>query len=90
MSNFLLLKEYFKKNALLHQYVYSNLFPKYLCRVYDYGVKSKLALEVAQAEYQNQQQSLSFLQLPVKQEQPEIVDETYLDETHLDMVRRLI
>ena len=74
-NNFLLLKEYFKKNALLYQYVYSNLFPKYFCRVDDYSVKSKLVFEVAQAGYQNQQQSLSFVQLPVKQEQPEIVDE---------------
>ena len=34
-----------------------------------------MKFEVAKAGYQNQQQSLSCLQLPVKQEQPEIVDE---------------
>ena len=74
-NNFLLFNKYFKKNALLYQYVYSNLFPKYFCRVDDNGVKSKLAFEVAQAGYQNQHQSLSFVQLPAKQEQPEMVDE---------------
>ena len=30
-NNFVLLKDFFKKNALLYQYIYSNLFPKYFC-----------------------------------------------------------
>ena len=50
-NNFVLLKEYFKKNALLYQYIYSTLFPKYFCRVDDYGIKSKLVFEVAHAGY---------------------------------------
>ena len=50
-NNFVLLKEYFKKNALLFQYIYSTLFPKYFCRVDDYGIKSKLVFEVAHAGY---------------------------------------
>ena len=52
-NNFLLLKKYFKKNTLLCQYIYSTLFPKYFCRVDDYGIKSKLAFEVAHGGYQN-------------------------------------
>ena len=51
------------------------LFPKYFSRVDDYGVKRMLVFEVAQAGYQNQQQSLSFVQLPDKQEPPEVVYE---------------
>ena len=50
-KNFLLLKEYFKMNTLLHHYICSALFPKYFCRVDDYGIKSKLALEVAHVGY---------------------------------------
>ena len=50
-KSFLLLKEYFKKNALLHHYICSALFPKHFCRVDDYGIKSKLAFEVAHAGY---------------------------------------
>ena len=62
-NNFLLLKECFKKNAILFQNVYSTLSPKYFCRIDDYGVKSKLVFEVAHAGYQNQQENLRFVQL---------------------------
>ena len=79
-NNFLLLKDCFKKNALLYQYIYSTLFPKYFCRVDDYGIKSKLAFEVAHTGYRKQQETLRFVQfqlLPVEvtQKQNEIVDE---------------
>ena len=84
-NNFLLLKECFKKNALLYQYIYSTLFPKYFCRVDDYGINSKLAFEDPHAGYQNQKESLHFLQLQpppveVKQEQNEVVDEAAIVE----------
>ena len=58
-----MLKEYFKKNALPFQYVYSAPFPKYFSRVDDHGIKSKLAFEVALAGYRNQQESFHLLQL---------------------------
>ena len=79
-NNFLLLKEYFKKNPLLYQYIYSALFLKYFSRVDDYSIKSKLAFEVAHAGYRKQQESLCFVQLQpppveVKQDQNEKVDE---------------
>ena len=51
-NNFLLLEEYFKNNALLYQQTYSTLFPKYFCRVDNYGIKSKWTFEVAHAGYQ--------------------------------------
>ena len=70
-NNFALVKDFLKKNALLYQYIYSNPFPKYFCRIDDYGVKSKMAFKVAYAGYQNQQESLRFVQLPVKQEKIE-------------------
>ena len=86
-NNFSWLKECFKKNVVLFQYVYSTLFPKYFCRIDDYGVKSKLAFEVAHAYYQNQQENLCFVQLQqtlaltvnVKQEliEEEIVNDTF-------------
>ena len=57
-NNFLLLKECFKKNALLYQYIYSTLSPKYFCRVDGYGIRSKLAFEAAHAGYQNQREIL--------------------------------
>ena len=41
----------------------SILLLKYFCRVDDYGVKSKLAFEVAHAGYRNQQESLRLVQL---------------------------
>ena len=62
-NKFLLLKECFKKNAILFRYVYSTLFPKYYFRIDDYGVKSKLAFEVADAGHQKQQEYLHFFQL---------------------------
>ena len=62
-NNFLRLKEYFKQNALMFQYVYSTLFPKYFCRVDDYSKKNKLTFEVAHAGYQNQKENFRLLGL---------------------------
>ena len=74
-----MLKEYFKKNTSLYQYIYSTLFPKYFGRVDDYCVKKKLVFEVAHAGYKNQKESLRFVQLKppteVKEEENETVDE---------------
>ena len=36
-----LLTHYFKQHALKYQYMYLNLFPKYFCRVDNYGLKCK-------------------------------------------------
>ena len=57
-TNFLKPKEYIKENRLIFQYVYSTLFPKYFCRVDNYVVKNKLALEVAHVGYQNLKENL--------------------------------
>ena len=84
-NNFLSLKEYFKKNDLLYQYIYSTLFSKYFCRVDDYGIKSKLAFEVAHVGYQNQKESLHFAQLPVKEEQTEIDEVIEVVETTITL-----
>ena len=45
-------------NALMFQYIYSSLFPKYFCRVDDYGAKNRFAFEVADAAYQKQQNTI--------------------------------
>ena len=70
-NNVVLLKDFFEKNALLYQYIYSNPFWKYFHRIDDYGLKSKMTFEVAYAGYQNQQESLHLVQLPAKQEKTE-------------------
>ena len=67
-NNFLRLKEYFKQNALMFQYVYSTLFPKYFCRVDDYSKKNKLAFGVAHAGYQNQKENFRLLRLQQRQQ----------------------
>ena len=46
-EHFSRLKKYFKRNAQVYQYIYTTLFPKYFCRVDDYGVKSKVAFDIA-------------------------------------------
>ena len=47
----------------MFQYVYGTLFPKYFCRVDDFGIRNKLAFEVAHAGYQNQKKELWLLYL---------------------------
>ena len=48
------LKEHFKRNSLIYQYIYASVFPKYFCRVENYNVKSKLAFDIAYGSYKNQ------------------------------------
>ena len=43
-GHFLRLKEYLKKMHRFYQCIYATLIPKYLCRMDDYGVKSRLLL----------------------------------------------
>ena len=46
------------------------LFPKYFCRVDDYGVKSKVAFDIANDGYKSEQESIYFIRemLSIKQE----------------------
>ena len=67
-------------------YINTSVLPFFLniCRVDDYGIKNKLAFEVAYAGYRNQRESLRFVQLQppvvaVKQEQNEIVNKAASD-----------
>ena len=53
----------------MFQYVCSTLSPKYFCRIDDYGIRNKLAFEVAHAGYQNQKESLQLLHLQQQQQQ---------------------
>ena len=59
--HFLKLKEYFKRNALIYQYIYALLFPKYFCRVDNYNVRSKLVFDIAYGSYKNQEENLHFI-----------------------------
>ena len=63
-KHFLKLKEYFKRNALIYQRIYTSF-----CRVDDYDVKSKLAFNIASGGYKNQQENIHFIrEMPIKQE----------------------
>ena len=53
----------------MFQYVYLTLFPTYFCRVHDYGIRNKLAFEVADAGYQNQKENLRLLHLEQRRQQ---------------------
>ena len=53
----------------MFQYVYLTLFPMYFCRVDDYGIRNKLAFEVADAGYQNQKENLRLLHLEQRRQQ---------------------
>ena len=46
-EHFLLLREYFRKNAQVYQYLYATRYPKYICRIDNRRVMSKLAFELA-------------------------------------------
>ena len=64
----------------MFQYVYSILFPKYLCRVDDYGIRNELAFEVAHAGYQNQKGNLWLLHLQQQQQQIVSIKQEQIDE----------
>ena len=40
-ANINILSEFLKKNAILYQYLFGNLFPKCFCRIDDYGINAK-------------------------------------------------
>ena len=68
-KHFLRLKEYFKRNALISQYIYALSSPEHFCRVDDYSVRSKLAFDVTYGGYKNQQENIHFIrEMPIKQD----------------------
>ena len=80
-KQFLNLKECFKRNALIYQYIYALPFPRYFCRVEDYSVRSKLAFDVAYGGYKNQQENMHFIcEMLIKQE---VVENSEVVETYL-------
>ena len=40
-SNITILSDFFKKNAILYQFLFGKLFPKCFCRINDYGINAK-------------------------------------------------
>ena len=45
------------------------LFPKYFCRLDDYGVKSKVAFETAYGDYKNEKENMLFVcEMPIIEE----------------------
>ena len=69
-QHFLKLKEYFKRNAQVYQYhTYATFFLKSFCRVDDYGVKIKVAFDIAYRSYKNKQEKIHFIrEMLIKQE----------------------
>ena len=65
-KHFSALKEYFRKNAQVYQYLYAILHPKYFCRVDNPGVKSKLAFDLTFGGYKNEREKIQFTS--IKQE----------------------
>ena len=59
-KHFSALKEYFRKNAQVYQYLYAILHPKYFCRVDNPGVKSKLAFDLTFGGYKNEREKIQF------------------------------
>ena len=53
-TNIQVLKHYFKTNPSKHQYVYAILFPKYFCRIDEYGLKCKAEFDCLLNEKINQ------------------------------------
>ena len=50
----------FKQNAKAIQCVYANLFPRYSCRIYDYGVSCKLEFDSVYEQYLAQKNMLNW------------------------------
>ena len=72
-EHFSRLKEYFKRNAQVYQYIYATLFSKYFCKVDDCSVKSKVAFDIVYDGYKNEQENIHFIrEIPIKQEVVEI------------------
>ena len=68
-KHFLILKEYFKRNALIYQYIYASLFPKHFFRVDNYGMRGKLAFDIAYGSYKNQQKDIYLIsEMLIKQD----------------------
>ena len=71
-----LLIHYFKQHALKYQYVYSNLFPKYFCRVDNYSLKEKSEFDCAFKEWKSSKQpkfDFNIQKIEAAQEQTEVL-----------------
>ena len=55
-----LLQTSFKQNAKVIQYAYANLFPRYFCRIDDYGVGCKLEFDSVYKQYLAQKNVLNW------------------------------
>ena len=93
-QHFLKLKEYFKRNAQVYQYhTYATFFLKSFCRVDDYGVKIKVAFDIAYRSYKNKQEKIHFIrEMLIKQEvleTSEVVDSCHQLLRHLLLLLRV-
>lgn len=59
-KHFPVLKEYYRKNAQVYQYLYTMLYPKFFCRVDNREVKSKQGFNLAFAGYKIKQEKIRF------------------------------
>ena len=63
------LKEHFKRNPQVYQNIYAPRFLKYFCWVDNYGMKSKIAFDVAFGGYKNKEENIHFIrEMLIKQE----------------------
>ena len=68
-SNFNSLSAFLRKNAILYQYLFGNLFPKCFSRVNDYGINAKILFNKYYHSYNLQKNMLDFVKEEQKQEQ---------------------
>ena len=59
-KHFPVLKEYYRKNAQVYQYLYAMLYSKCFCRVDNWGVKSKQGFNLAFAGYKIEPEKIRF------------------------------
>ena len=73
-TNIIILSDFFKKNAILYQYLFGNLFPKCFCRINDYGINAKtlfssyyhnFILQKNMMDWQNKQEKELNLESPI-------------------------
>ena len=74
---------FLKKNAILYQYLFGNLFPKCFCRINDYGINAKTLFNTY---YHNFNLQKNIINWQPKQENDSPINMTTLNDDDDDVV----
>ena len=66
-TNIIILSDFLKRNAILYQFLFGNLFPKCFCRINDYGINAKTLFN---SYYHNFIVQKNMINWQTKQESP--------------------